>query len=828
MKIARKITAIIVVLCLLQINILVTANTSTVNYQNQLVNISSNSSSINDEENNVLISGSNTEESSKNALLQKESSVNTNMNKNEHGKIVKEAIGKWEQKVRQYETEDGSYIAASYSEPVNYLKDGQWVEIDNTLASRLESTLGEIYQNKSNSFKATFPQNYNSTGFAKIEKDNYTLTWSLDSDRNSGVKGSQAEVTNYNQADGLSDNEKVMDAGKSSSSILYKSVLTDIDLRYTVAPEKIKEDIIYNKPSVIDSFIFSVRTYGLKARTNADKTISFIKPDKPDEVIFNIPAPYMTDSSENQAISYDVSMELMETDSGYKLVITPDSNWINAPERVFPIYLDPTVSSSQVQTNIADTYVHQNDSAGNHTLSTLLVVGNKTSTNEIKCRSFIKTTTPSLPTGVTVIDAKLNLSVNSGTSTVQNLNVYQVNIPWSSSTMTWNTSDTISKTLIQTNAQATSYSNSPSALRYSCNVTSTFQNIYAGYIENYGFMVRYTNEDYPDYNRFYSSDCGITNVMPVTVITYNEITPITRGIPINGYLVQGGEHWYKFTPSENAKFTFFTAGTTDTYGELYQSSTLLQSNDDDGEGLNFSITRNLVSGTEYKVKVRGYSTYTTGSYSVMVVANVLFDSSDTSSLKNDFNNLLGSGKKSPVHIHTTEQCVDIILSYDSYITSLCNTTGFGMPKAFVQALLMRELWCVNSSDTAADLLVLSGLDNDSSTGYGQIFANTAIGALNYVNSIEMPSGIESMDSADSDDLSEMWHDLYSDQSFNIKMVYYEILNCTNKTSQPNRILWQYSESQIKAILARYNGTGTDAALYGEEVYEYYLIFSSYN
>lgn len=85
-----------------------------------------------------------------------------------------------------------------------------------------------------------------------------------------------------------------------------------------------------------------------------------------------------------------------------------------------------------------------------------------------------------------------------------------------------------------------------------------------------------------------------------------------------------------------------------------------------------------------------------------------------------------------------------------------------------------------------------------------------------------------MDESSEEDLSTMWNSLHNDQDFNIRMVYYEVLNCANKTSQPNIYLWDYSVSQIKAILARYNGTNEDAAQYGNEVYEYYLIFKEYN
>ncbi|MCL1791713.1 MAG: N-acetylmuramoyl-L-alanine amidase, partial [Peptococcaceae bacterium] len=96
---------------------------------------------------------------------------------------------------------------------------------------------------------------------------------------------------------------------------------------------------------------------------------------------------------------------------------------------------------------------------------------------------------------------------------------------------------------------------------------------------------------------------------------------LTKGVPVSGTIAQGGVYWYRFVAPKTRSYTFFTTGSTDTYGELYQGSTLLQSNDDGGlidSGYNFAITRNLTAGTEYLLKVRGYSTSTTGSYNVMV------------------------------------------------------------------------------------------------------------------------------------------------------------------------------------------------------------------
>ena len=79
-------------------------------------------------------------------------------------------------------------------------------------------------------------------------------------------------------------------------------------------------------------------------------------------------------------------------------------------------------------------------------------------------------------------------------------------------------------------------------------------------------------------------------------------------------LFAGQHRWFKFTPTVSGEYTFSTTGSTDTYGELYQGSTLLLTNNNGGSGNNFSITRTLTSGTQYRLKVKGASNSITGSY----------------------------------------------------------------------------------------------------------------------------------------------------------------------------------------------------------------------
>jgi hypothetical protein len=94
-------------------------------------NGSSIESSINSSNNNSQIISGNSALDDNGTPLEQRSAHITVDNKNEQKGIINEVIDKWEANVRQFKNEDGSYTAVAYAEPVNYLKDGQWTELDN-------------------------------------------------------------------------------------------------------------------------------------------------------------------------------------------------------------------------------------------------------------------------------------------------------------------------------------------------------------------------------------------------------------------------------------------------------------------------------------------------------------------------------------------------------------------------------------------------------------------------------------------------------------------------------------------------------------------------
>lgn len=92
-------------------------------------------------------------------------------------------------------------------------------------------------------------------------------------------------------------------------------------------------------------------------------------------------------------------------------------------------------------------------------------------------------------------------------------------------------------------------------------------------------------------------------------------------------LDKGEYHWYNFTAPENGIYSFYTEGSTDTYGELFnkivpakQNTGKIISNDDYNINIdrNFRIDYELHKGETIFIRVRGWNWTSTGLYSFKV------------------------------------------------------------------------------------------------------------------------------------------------------------------------------------------------------------------
>lgn len=114
-----------------------------------------------------------------------------------------------------------------------------------------------------------------------------------------------------------------------------------------------------------------------------------------------------------------------------------------------------------------------------------------------------------------------------------------------------------------------------------------------------------------------SSSSNIVSVTP-TATTQEISTLIIDGPEIYASLAMNDNDWYKFYTTNTGMHSIETHGTTDTYLVLYRSdkTSIIQENDDGGNGSCSKISSYLNANTWYYVMVRGYNTTIAGNYSV--------------------------------------------------------------------------------------------------------------------------------------------------------------------------------------------------------------------
>ena len=876
--------------------------------------------------------------------------------------IVSEDITKRGENEKHFLCEDGSYIAVAYADAVHEKNaQNEWIEIDNTLVSE-----NNRIENNSESFHTSFSETANPVAvlsanagellsnnvadnsesqLVSIESGEHRLSWSLSaaSMLNTQQAGqlqqqgcvlentsndspvlyqseqfigalpakhlyqhslsslSEAEIKNNINSQQEETNYQKTIATKAVSSVLYQNAFGDkVDLQYTVAPSKIKEDVILRESSAFRSYTMNVDTNGLTAVKSENNTVEFLKTDGTS--VFTIQTPYMYDSADE--CSYDIDIIIEQTGNIASVTYTPDSNWINSGERVYPITIDPSVQavSSLNRSSISDTYVHEGNgsccSGINPSTHDRLYIGRKG--NRIHRAYFKINTLPTIVSGSYINQAEVYAQCYNGTTTSKPFSINKVTSSWNDSTLGW--SPQPASTDIQGGVERNTNYN---VIQFN-NCRAAIASLYNGNMANNGFMIHYTSETDNDYNSIYSYENANTSGCPYMVIYYTSPAGIATGTYYirnkhSGHYLdaenKGGSGTnvlqYAFNGSTNQQWKIerqsnglYVLKAVYNTGLALDVNNASESNSANIQVYNFNnssaqqwyIIENNDGG--YRILSRcsnGQKCVTVQNASTASGANVFqYDYTDNAgendewylekvknlpfnvnyknSLKNEIVSLVGSGIRRVGCNYTSQNCVEMVISYDSQLNNLSNR--YNMPKAILQTILFRELWCVGADDDLADGYVLAYYSyqqqledwsalplwqqaltpapeapipyiSDSSTGLGQIFAKTGINANNYAISAGYITG-RTYDITDWKDVNEMWQKLFYDNSFNLKMMSLVILHAIVEKNLPSNT-FNYTSDQYKKLFTRYNASlSIDINDYGRECYQYFLIFNEYN
>ncbi|WP_449648226.1 hypothetical protein [Rhodoglobus sp.] len=227
-----------------------------------------------------------------------------------------------------YRLEDGTNVSELSLVPLNVrTPDGNWAELSTDVTDWEAGRWGA----DEHPLKPTFGNEADDDAVLEVARDGYRVSFALEGSADSRMS---RPIANRRLAD--------------PSSVEYHDVFDDVDLRYDVEAGSVKETLVLNEiPSKAESsWSWIVSAPGLTLEVNEFREIVFL--DKEGVTKFHIPAPIAWDSSgieevrEPSLINLDI--ELSHVGNKWRLELSADPKWLTAPDREYPVMVDPTLS----------------------------------------------------------------------------------------------------------------------------------------------------------------------------------------------------------------------------------------------------------------------------------------------------------------------------------------------------------------------------------------------------------------------------------------------------------------------------------------------------
>ena len=441
-----------------------------------------------------------TAEAIKNAVSHSEPSENASSGAGSYN-IVYEDESRREESAKHFRLSDGSYIAAQYNYPVHYVgEDGEYEDIDNALKSS-----GGVYANSNARIKFSKKINGSEELFT-LHDGNKKIALSLVG----AQKGTKGKITNFSDAEGESELQKLINLERLSASVLYEDILDGVDLEYVAHSLNVKENIIVKEKSDSYTYSFTLSLNNLVAVL--DESGDVYLTDYAGKTEYVIPAPVVFDANEEYAPQGAATYTLENHKNGkYTLTVSVSDAWMNDEVRAYPVTVDPAIVTAT--SVVKDTYVSSLAPDTNYAASQYLFVRSYAT-------AYIKfETLPTLPATAYVVNVKLNATL--GFAFNEYLAVHRVTSAWTDTTLTYNRVQNSPKEG-KLHAKAEDYVTVINSGRYSWNITELFNSWKSGSYSNYGVALTYISGLTADV-RINSAENSNEATAPALTVEYRDL-----------------------------------------------------------------------------------------------------------------------------------------------------------------------------------------------------------------------------------------------------------------------------------------------------------------
>lgn len=252
-----------------------------------------------------------------------------------------EIVSERTSRTKTFDNGDGSFTTETHVEPIHVRQQGEWVDID----PELEQTDDGTFVNGPALVDVELASDASADELVSVDTGEGSVAYGLE---------------------GADDVEAHVDG----ATAVYEDVLPGVDLELESVGSGLKETVVLESPSASSVLRFPLALQDVTASLDAAGGVVFESGDG--EEVAVIPPGFMVDSAvgggvRSDAVTYDIEGDGDDA----VLVVTADRGWLDAPERVWPVRVDPTI----VDRNPVDaTYVKQTVTA-DHTGASELRVG---------------------------------------------------------------------------------------------------------------------------------------------------------------------------------------------------------------------------------------------------------------------------------------------------------------------------------------------------------------------------------------------------------------------------------------------------------------------
>lgn len=242
-----------------------------------------------------------------------------------------------------WHNDDGSMSTRVYDRPVNFRDaQGEWRAID----TRLEATGEGGFVNRAGPVSVRFAGSSSDSRLVSLSTGAARLAIGFD-----GALGDDGQLA----ARARARPARRKPAAGERNAVAYEGILPGVRLEYALGADRLKELLVLDRPLQADAaptFRFSIATDGLSPRLQDDGSIDLL--DGGDVARVSIPPGVVFDSARDKEHPFGalaaVRYRLAERDGGWFLYVDVDQEWLVSPDRVYPVFIDPTYEFVDVPT----------------------------------------------------------------------------------------------------------------------------------------------------------------------------------------------------------------------------------------------------------------------------------------------------------------------------------------------------------------------------------------------------------------------------------------------------------------------------------------------